>query len=90
MLVQLPLGSEMEKMIYRVYSTSKIAVDLPTNHQGRHKRVVTNDTLAAIPLSLIGRSDDATRPTKFDEEEGAGVHRHEHKHNEEGSACSLM
>jgi hypothetical protein len=90
-LVQLPLGSEMEKMIYRVYSTSKIAVDVPVSHQGRHKRIVTNDTLAAIPLSLIGRSDDATRPSVFDEEDGMGVHHHEHKAaHTEGSSCSVM
>jgi hypothetical protein len=89
-LVQLPLGSEMEKMIYRVYSTSKITVDVPVNRQHAHKRIVTNDTLAAIPLSLIGRSDDATRPSMFDQEDGEGVHHHEHKKSQEGSSCSLM
>jgi hypothetical protein len=90
-LVQLPIGGEMEKLIYRVYSTSKITVGHPVSHQGRHKRIITNDTLAAIPLSLIGRSDDATRPTVFDVEDGEGIHHHHHmKDHPEGSSCSLM
>jgi hypothetical protein len=91
-LLQLPMGSEFEKLLFRCYSTAKIDVDVVDN-QIRHKRVVTTEPLNACGLSLVGRSDDAAHPSRFDPDEGMGMHHHHHQSwNKEhsSSGCSVM
>jgi hypothetical protein len=91
-LVQLPVGEEFEKLIFRTYATTNVEVEA-IGIQGRHKRVVTTEPLNSCGLSLVGRSDDASQPTRFDPDEGMGMHHHHHRswdQDHKSGGCTTM
>jgi len=88
-LLQIPLGAEFKKMIFRCYATSDITVTA-VPRQGKHTRIIPTDPLNATPLSLVGRNDNAQTPLAFDPEEGVGVKHGVPKKHEEGGGCTVM
>lgn len=88
-LLQIPLGSEFTKMIFRCYCTSSVEVEA-VPRQGKHTRIIPTEPLNASPLSLVGRNDDAQRPEPFDVEEGRGTQHGAAMHHDQDAGCSVM
>lgn len=88
-LLQIPMGSEFTKMIFRCYATSDVLVEV-NSRQFKHTRIIVpTEDLCSVPLSLVGRGDDGSHPKVFDPEEGLGSKHGEPKEQDAGG-CSVM
>jgi len=88
-LLQVPMGYEFDKMIFRTYATSEIHVQAK-GQQGKHTRLIPTEPLMSTPMTLIGRGGDCTKHGPYDADDGMGHRRGIIDDHDGGGGCSVM
>lgn len=86
--VNMPMGSSLEKLIFRCYATEEIGanvVEVPMPEpQRKQKFIAPEQALSANPMSFCGRFPESA---VFNEEEGRGAPRGERPDDDDGGGC---